>query len=1274
MADLKLSDLVAANVVQSADIFYVVQNGVSKKISAKDMFGSIINPTFKGNIFLDTNKQVLTESNAHIFPITNNRLITDFVLTNGVIYPRLSNGIENGQLKVITLRSTVNGSAVLTGANANIIGGTVLEFARVGDTALLLYESNAWRILGTSPGFKSNISGYTEYLDELPGTSKKFFTNTRARSAISAGDVTIIYDEANGTIKANVSYLANLDLQTFSTDDLPEGTANLYFTNTRAVTAVANTIAQLRSEVLHPVANVIYVKTNGNDALDGRTLANALANIHTALGRANAWETVQVSSGEYILYNNPVTIPARVGLVGDNLRTTTVYPQTNTQDMFYVENASYVTGFTFRGHISPASVFAFNPNGSAGTIVTSPYIQNCSSITTTGTGMRVDGSVVGGLRSMVCDSYTQTNAGGIGIHMLNRGYTQLVSVFTICCSVAILCEAGGFCSITNSNSSFGTYGLKADGVSEPLYYGKIKSQVNSRTFVMKDLTKRPSVGDAILIANYNQSKCSRDTGLIVDSLAFDLAYSGNTQATFAGLQYYAQSSSAIPGQAEETVAALNFAKNLANVVSRSIGPSVRYQSNVVQFYANASPGNTYTANIVDTGFNLIVDIIQNGTVGVTDRIIPNSYPANTNATINHAANLLQQNKEFIAAETVGYVNTTYPSFSYDTTTCARDVGYIVDSLTFDLKHGGNKQAVQSGVYYYNFNANVSQINNQVVQTGAAYTYIKNIVQDILTNTEIVNPLQTTVSQNTTAAAAATFSQINSINNNIDLIVDIIQDGPAQAGPKRPIGLAANTNVNTINATKILLANKDFIKAEVLEYVNRNWALISNGAIQFYTVNSSTELTNVVGGYDQAKCARDVGYIANAVLIDAITKSNYRSTIAGMAYLRSYSSNVLGIQKEPTLAGIAKSRDLILDYVSNAQMRSIITERYSNVINIINVGANAIGNVFVTSPSTISSGFANAVVILNANKEFIKDEIVSWIAVNEPNIAASYDAVKCARDIGYVIDAFKYDLTYDCNSQSTEAANAYWRGAVSVLPSNQRLPTANSFGRLRDIVSNVVLNIAITRSANANVSLTQNTSLPVGSAAASSNLIVLSNIIIDFIPDGDYDSAYTYKDVALTTPPYDSNFISEKNTVDTNISGIKTSVINYINVTFPNLGGIGESTVVFDEKLLTTEYPAANSTVSFHQRSYISASSHTFEYVGSGNELATALPYAGGIPIQENEVIESRGGAVYYTSTDHVGDFRIGNELLINRASGTIVGRTFDKSLFAVLTPYILAIQ
>jgi hypothetical protein len=131
--------------------------------------------------------------------------------------------------------------------------------------------------------------------------------------------------------------------------------------------------------------------------------------------------------------------------------------------------------------------------------------------------------------------------------------------------------------------------------------------------------------------------------------------------------------------------------------------------------------------------------------------------------------------------------------------------------------------------------------------------------------------------------------------------------------------------------------------------------------------------------------------------------------------------------------------------------------------------------------------------------------------------------------------------------------------------------------------------------------------------------------------------------------------------------------NYYTIlssTGPNTGG--ESTVTLLETV--TNAIANNTTASFYKRSLISASGHTFEYVGSGDTLSSALPSAGGVPIQLNEIVQTNNGQVYYTSTDHKGDFRIGDDLLFNRATGTITGRTFSRSLFAVLTPYILALE
>jgi hypothetical protein len=100
----------------------------------------------------------------------------------------------------------------------------------------------------------------------------------------------------------------------------------------------------------------------------------------------------------------------------------------------------------------------------------------------------------------------------------------------------------------------------------------------------------------------------------------------------------------------------------------------------------------------------------------------------------------------------------------------------------------------------------------------------------------------------------------------------------------------------------------------------------------------------------------------------------------------------------------------------------------------------------------------------------------------------------------------------------------------------------------------------------------------------------------------------------------------------------------------------------------------NTETEFYRRSFISASGHTFEYVGSGTQLTTALPQTGAVPIIENQVVEEDGGRVFYSSTDQFGNFQIGGELFFNSADGIIQGRTFNRSLYAVLTPYILALE
>jgi hypothetical protein len=109
-----------------------------------------------------------------------------------------------------------------------------------------------------------------------------------------------------------------------------------------------------------------------------------------------------------------------------------------------------------------------------GPIIQGPYIRNCTNFVGNSIGMKIDGFAaepgdkddIGVTGTMSVDSYTQYNQGGIGCSITNGAYAQLVSIFTICCDTAIFTGSGGQCDLTNSNSSFGTFGLVSEGVGD----------------------------------------------------------------------------------------------------------------------------------------------------------------------------------------------------------------------------------------------------------------------------------------------------------------------------------------------------------------------------------------------------------------------------------------------------------------------------------------------------------------------------------------------------------------------------------------------------------------------------------------------------------------------------------------------------------------------------------------------------------------------------------------------------------------------------------------
>ena len=220
--------------------------------------------------------------------------------------------------------------------------------------------------------------------------------------------------------------------------------------------------------------NVLYVAKDGSDSNNGTSIDNAFLTVSAAVGAAQSGYTVKVLSGKYT-ESNPIALPAFVAVVGDDQRSVEITGSTSTNDIFHVKKGCKLANMTFKGHLAPAAAVSFPKDEIAENVGggkwKGPYIQNCTSDTTTGTGVYIDGDQARLLKAMNVDAFTQYNQGGIGVAVTNGGFAQLVSLFTICCQEAVRVDKGGQADIANSNCSFGTYGLTARGVSDLQYTG-----------------------------------------------------------------------------------------------------------------------------------------------------------------------------------------------------------------------------------------------------------------------------------------------------------------------------------------------------------------------------------------------------------------------------------------------------------------------------------------------------------------------------------------------------------------------------------------------------------------------------------------------------------------------------------------------------------------------------------------------------------------------------------------------------------------------------------
>lgn len=839
---------------------------------------------------------------------------------------------------------------------------------------------------------------------------------------------------------------------------------------------------------------IYYVSLEGDDTNGGLgpTPDRAKRTIKAAVEAAPAGATIQVAPGNYY-ENNPITLKERQTVRGHSLRNTQVWPLNNQNDIFFVDNACYIFQLTFRGLRDPGWCVRIKPGA---LVTTSPYVQNCSNLngpwlndgtefvpfqtvqiegveagarpiindsrvplskrvneTGGGNGMLVDGNEYDQrslIFSMVADAFTQVAQGGIGFHVTNSGYTQIVSCFSVFTRIGFLTTNGGYLSISNSVSDFGTYGLIADGLFNVPYTSARPAQ-----------NYYSSVGSVTMI-DQGAGYASAPSVVIDPPLG-----AGGVQAT----------ATASIDVSTGKVTSISITENGSGYTEI---PSVTLVGG--GFASLATAEANITTNQVIT-INSIRDLPQVGSVIVFE---------------NDSTKYYITNSEIVDAPLI-----------YDESVCRRDVEFIVDAVVGDMVLGTNFQSIAAGRSYLRSKA-VKVLREQLAPTIYGIEQARDAMLERVPDSDPLNE-------------PARYEIIELFA----IILNIIEQGDSSVAPEivyNNLTLPAETIYSKNN----LLANKEFITEEVTKYI----------AEQFTTLS-----------YNQTKCERDIDLILQAVTYDVALGTNYNAVVSGLAYTRANSTYVQSNQKPQTLAAIEHARTEVASL--SAVSTSFLSLNRSNtafaeITDLLNEGdSSSAADIQYPSPTNVTVTRQNAKNHLRANREFIRTEIICWIADNYPDI--TYDAVKCERDVGYIVDALSYDILYKGNSATLTSAKAYFVGTTSQLGSSLEVTlTVAAYERLQYIVGQIVQGNTITPSPlNA---LSQNLSSGNATGTEVDLLSNLMQVIIDVIDNQSLDDLpnVAYPDITWADNPVQT----AAKQIFANRDTIATSVTNFILSTYP----------------------------------------------------------------------------------------------------------------------------
>lgn len=1131
------------------------------------------------------------------------------------------------------------------------------------------------------------------------------------------------------------------------------------------------------------VTNVLYVTEDGNDTNDGRaedptracrTISGAIRSPYYTPGTS-----IRVSPGKY-LEQNPIVMLPYTTIIGNDLRTTVIIPINKTQDLFHVQSGCYLFGMQFlngrsgvlpgpyaNGYNRGAYCVAFPPQVGGNKIDTfhSPYVQNC----TNQTGPWLNDGVM-----------FQPNQ-TIQVPLAVGTGTWEASTTTIVVTLSTGTISAGM-SINNGQQNPGFF--------------------NARTLL---LANKPFIQEQVIAFvdqtfpsfTYQKTKCFRDVGIILENISYDSAFGGNEKSVEAGLAYYDGVVSLIAGQETQTVAAINYINTLSQyIITNTVAPDLLASTGTYQQVINtALTDGSVSSQSITRNLYIITTIINSGT-----NYAPTIFKANgPDASSVSAEILLQANRTFIQSETIAWIANTYPTFVYNSSTCYRDVGLIIDAVSQDVLLGGNRKSIEAGLSYWEGGYN--QIIGQESTTTAAISHAKTVAVDVIQNILYTPSIGTTGTQVVNTFFDNGFLAIESVSRNFDIINNIIIGGPSASPiPFRGGGLFASTGVQieeTKFAPKILslsslggssysitldtptigfgtnatlyfgnttvfpLQDQDIpeewaqrrvdpkggmggmlvdgsvvsARSPVGSMVLNAYTQVSQGGRGIHIINNGyAQLVSIFTIFCNVSVEVDSGGIASITNSNSnfgdiclIAKGYGSREFSGTVYNPAFPAFIPNGIYYP--AGYYPQNGEVLIFVPDTAERPSISltmevEAPLGYINeqgfpgfltaAPNTGTITTGSITIVGVDTTDIAIGQTIYIRDQFGRTSDENGIPYVSTGTIVADLNYQTITLNKGLnqggGDPLND-NYFTIYTCgNAYYTVLSSTVFDDPItpgqSAIPGQEaaEIDALNFISTLTQLViSNTVPGILY----QATITQTILAGVLGGSGAApfiADRISTITNII---------SSGTNVAPIPVKTGTIPSGAGSAITLINANVEFIAQETVSYVDSQYPALtynkdkcardvrlilrqivydletGGNYNTVyaglsywqrsgtyrlVQLGENIRNPGLMPDGAIVNFYQRSYMSASGYTFEYVGAGMNYG-ALPQVGRAdPVQSKEVVQLDGGKVFFTSTDQNGDFRIGPGLVISQATGVLSGRTFTKSLFAEMTPFILAVE